>query len=35
MEKGWTDATADLTLDTSNLSPEDAYRVITDTMEES
>jgi len=33
-EKGWTDAYADLTLDTSNLSPEDAYRVITDTMEE-
>ena len=33
-EKGWTDATADLTLDTSNLSPEDAYRVITDTMKE-
>jgi len=33
-ERGWTDATADLTLDTSNLSPEDAYRVITDKMEE-
>lgn len=33
-EKGWTDAYADLTLDNSNLSPEDAYRVITDQMEE-
>jgi hypothetical protein len=33
-ERGWTDAYADLTLDTSNLSPEDAYRVITDAMEE-
>jgi hypothetical protein len=32
-EQGWTDAYADLTLDTSNLSPEDAYRVITDAME--
>lgn len=32
-ERGWTDAYADLTLDTSNLSPEDAYRVITDEME--
>ena len=32
-ERGWTDAYADLTLDTSNLSPEDAYRVITDAME--
>ena len=33
-ERGWTDSTADLTLDTSNLSAEDAYRVITDKMEE-
>jgi hypothetical protein len=33
-ERGWTDSTADLTVDTSNLSPEDAYRVITDKMEE-
>jgi dephospho-CoA kinase len=33
-ERGWTDAYADLTLDTSNLSPEDAYRVITDAMQE-
>lgn len=33
-ERGWTDSRADLTLDTSNLSPEDAYRVITDKMEE-
>lgn len=33
-ERGWTDSSADFTLDTSNLSPEDAYRVITDKMEE-
>ena len=33
-ERGWTDSTADLTVDTNNLSPEDAYRVITDKMEE-
>jgi dephospho-CoA kinase len=33
-ERGWTDSSADLTVDTSNLSPEDAYRVITDKMEE-
>ena len=33
-ERGWTDSRADLTVDTSNLSPEDAYRVITDKMEE-
>lgn len=32
-ERGWTDATCDLTVDTSDLSPEDAYRVITDKME--
>jgi len=32
-ERGWTDAYADLTLDTSDMSPEDAYRVITDAME--
>ena len=33
-ERGWTDSRSDLTVDTSNLSPEDAYRVITDKMEE-
>lgn len=33
-ERGWTDARGNLTLDTSNLSPEDAYRIITDKMEE-
>ena len=33
-ERGWTDSSSDLTVDTSNLSPEDAYRVITDKMEE-
>ncbi len=33
-ERGWTDSRADLTLDTTSLSPEDAYRVITDKMEE-
>jgi len=33
-ERGWTDSRADLTVDTSNLSPGDAYRVITDKMEE-
>jgi hypothetical protein len=33
-ERGWTDSTADLTVDTSSLSPQDAYRVITDKMEE-
>ncbi len=33
-ERGWTDSRADLTVDTTSLSPEDAYRVITDKMEE-
>jgi len=33
-ERGWTDSRSDLTVDTSNLSPEDAYRVITDAMQE-
>jgi len=32
-ERGWTDSTSDLTLDTTHLSPEDAYRRITDAME--
>jgi hypothetical protein len=32
-ERGWTDSRADLTVDTTSLSPEDAYRVITDKME--
>ena len=33
-ERGWTDSRSDLTVDTTSLSPEDAYRVITDKMEE-
>ena len=32
-ERGWTDSSTDLTVDTSTLSPEDAYRLITDRME--
>ena len=33
-ERGWTDAYADLTLDTSAMTVEETYRVITDAMEE-
>jgi chloramphenicol 3-O-phosphotransferase len=33
-ERGWTDSRADLTVDTSEISTEEAYRQITDAMEE-
>ena len=33
-EVGWTAAEFDLTVDTSDISPEEAYRQITDAMEE-
>ena len=33
-EMGWTAAEFDLTVDTTDISPEEAYRQITDAMEE-